>query len=74
LSGQADYPELLISVWHKGALGVAETPLGEVVIALDTIDPTGGPMEQTFALQPSGRMKTVTGDVSFSPEPYYFKP
>lgn len=71
LSGAGDLPDLSITVWHRGTLGVADVPLGEIVVGLDTVDPSGGPTEQWYPLQLSGaRMKTVTGDVS----PTFFFP
>ena len=63
LSGAADLPTLTLTVWHHGSLGVADVPMGEVSIPLDNINPSGDPTDQTYPLQISGRMKTVTGEV-----------
>jgi hypothetical protein len=50
--------------WHRGSLGVADVPMGEVNIQLDSIDPSGGTSDKSYPLEISGRMKTVSGEVS----------
>ena len=39
-------------------------PMGEISIPLDSINPNGDVTDQSYPLQASGRMKTVTGEVS----------
>lgn len=64
LSAATDLPTLNLTVWHRGSLGVADVPMGEINIPLDSINPDGDVTEQSYPLQASGRMKTVTGEVN----------
>jgi hypothetical protein len=50
-------------MFHKGTFSVSETPLGEVVVPLNDIDPTGQPTELYYPLKKFGRMDKVSGEV-----------
>jgi hypothetical protein len=63
LSAASDLPTLNVTCWHRGSLGVADVPMGEVNIQLDSIDPSGGTSDKPYPLEISGRMKTVSGEV-----------
>ena len=63
LNSALNLPSLSISVFHKAAFSVSETPLGIATIYLDTIDPNGDVTDLWYPLEKSGRMKQVSGQI-----------
>ena len=59
-----ELPSVKFSLYHKGAYSVSETPLGEVVIPLQNIDPDGGVTDLWYPIKRSGRMASASGEVS----------
>lgn len=59
-------PTLCLKVFHKGSTFSADQPMGIVEIPLDTINPTGAPIKQSYPLQKTGRMKDVAGELSLT--------
>ena len=58
-----ELPSISIAMFHKGTYSVSEVPLGALTVHLDHVDPAGQVTEQSYPLELSGRMKTVSGEV-----------
>lgn len=63
LESMNELPTLQIILYHKAQFSVSETPLGQVSISLNTIDPMGEPTVMWYPVDPYGRVTKVTGEV-----------
>ena len=64
LDTDGELPSLHVVLTHKAGFSVSEVPMGELQIDLTSIDPDGAPTDLWYPLALSGRMKSVTGEVS----------
>jgi hypothetical protein len=66
LDTTGELPTLKITIFHKAAMSISETPLGEVTIFLSDLDPTGAALTDSWypiVKTAAGRMTDVSGEL-----------